>query len=250
MRKYTSELYKDIAWRKTAGGRLYTKLFNKPGFLGWLYTKTAHAPIYNCLSKEKDFFKGVNKETLILDIGGNVGTYFQDKKTGKRVKSAKYYTLDIDFYSKPRVQANILKLPIKDNCVDIIVCHAVLEHISEPWKAIDEMHRILKKNGFMYFVVPFINRIHGAPHDYFRFTYDGVKHLLKEFNKRIILVDGGYFSSLGILIFLPTHWLDAFLGLGFLLRILMWPIMWLLVQLDRFDKYHLAATSYYGIAVK
>jgi ubiquinone/menaquinone biosynthesis C-methylase UbiE len=46
------------------------------------------------------------------------------------------------------------KLPLKNESVDYVVANAILEHIPDEQKAIDEWKRILKKNGRMHVTVP------------------------------------------------------------------------------------------------
>ncbi len=244
--KYDSKIYKGVAWRKTIPGKVYEKLSNSKTAIGSLYRKTFHAPIYKLLDKEGLYLK--NAQGLILDIGGNIGSF--DKKTMKRLNAQKYFRIDIDAEAKPDIVGDAHKLPLKNGSVDMIMCKSVLEHLREPWSAVKDMHRVLKKNGKLYFFVPFMNRIHAAPNDYYRFTKDGVIYLLRDFEKSEVNASGGFFSTLLNQIFVLTYWLDMFLLLGFLLRIIMWPFAYLLVQLDMFDKYKLTATFYYGIAIK
>jgi SAM-dependent methyltransferase len=244
--RYTSKLYKEVAWRKTLAGRFYEKLINSKTIMGSAYRKTFHAPIYNLLKKEGAYLR--KAKGFILDIGGNIGSF--DKKTMKGLKRQKYFRIDIDAEAKPNIVGDAHMLPLKDQSVDMIICKSLLEHLKEPWTAVREMHRVLKKNGKLYFFVPFMNRIHAAPNDYYRFTKQGMKYLLRDFKKTEINTSGGFFSTMFNLIFLLTYWLDTFLLLGFLMRIVMWPFAWIIVQLDVLDKYKLAATFYYGLAVK
>ncbi|SIR41200.1 Methyltransferase domain-containing protein [Bosea sp. TND4EK4] len=65
-------------------------------------------------------------------------------------------------------------LPIDDGSVDTVFCCSVLEHIPEPWLAFAELKRIMRPGGHIILSVPFIYYLHGAPHDYFRFTRHGV----------------------------------------------------------------------------
>jgi SAM-dependent methyltransferase len=83
--------------------------------------------------------------------------------------------------------------PVKSNSYDSLFCHSVLEHTPEPWKAFDEFHRILKKNGVLLISVPFIFYVHGAPYDFFRFTKYGMVQLAEKagFKVEKLVLSGG-----------------------------------------------------------
>ncbi len=56
--------------------------------------------------------------------------------------------------SSPRVQfliADSLVLPFHDNSMDVIVCNHVYEHVPVADQMMDEVHRVLKEDGFCYF---------------------------------------------------------------------------------------------------
>ena len=74
-------------------------------------------------------------------------------------------------------------LPFRDNTFDIAICSAVLEHVKEPQLIIHEMYRILKPGGKVYITVPFLQPYHAAPEDYQRWTLNGLKDLMKEFEE-------------------------------------------------------------------
>lgn len=61
-------------------------------------------------------------------------------------------------------------LPIPNQEFDTIILSEVLEHIAEPELLWREMERILKPGGKILLGVPFLYKIHEAPHDYFRYT--------------------------------------------------------------------------------
>lgn len=72
-------------------------------------------------------------------------------------------------------------LPFPDGSFDILVTTKyILEHISEPEKALKEFCRVLRPGGEAFIVVPFIRRQHQKPYDYFRYTEFGIAHILKK----------------------------------------------------------------------
>jgi len=74
-------------------------------------------------------------------------------KRFKKLKNLDYITADL-FAPNVDVKADILNLPFANNSFDIIFCNHVLEHIIDDKKAMQELYRVLKPNGFGIFQVP------------------------------------------------------------------------------------------------
>jgi len=68
--------------------------------------------------------------------------------SGAKRFALKVYNLDLFFEVEIDIQGDLLNLPIKDETVDTIVCTGVLEHVSDPNKAVDEIYKILKFRFF------------------------------------------------------------------------------------------------------
>lgn len=74
-------------------------------------------------------------------------------KRFKQLKNLDYITADL--YSPiVDVKADICNLPFKNNEFDVVLCNHVLEHIEDDKKAMSELYRVLKPNGFGIFQVP------------------------------------------------------------------------------------------------
>jgi len=119
------------------------------------------------------------KGALVLDIAPQIheGAKMFFKKSIVK-------TLDIDPKSNSTFILDITKnnsKVIKSNHFDIVVCTEVLEHTIHPFKAVDEIYRILKTGGVAIITTPFNFRIHGPLPDCWRFTRFGLKILFKEF---------------------------------------------------------------------
>jgi SAM-dependent methyltransferase len=97
--------------------------------------------------------------------------------------SAKSFTSSETLESRRKVDLilDVRKMDLPDECYDCIFCCGVLEHIDELHSALNEMYRVLKKGGYLIVGFPFWQRIHKAPSDYWRFTEDGARHLLKDY---------------------------------------------------------------------
>jgi len=148
---------------------------------------------WNKFFKEK-ITKIFKEKEQIIDIGGGLRI---DKNKNNRfnknnlfitklIKNKRQYLIldKVSDYNSDIV-GDIHNLPFEDNSVESIICIAVLEHVEKPWQAIDEMYRVLKPGGYLYIYVPFLYYYHpmkGYYKDYYRFTKNGLKYLLKDFS--------------------------------------------------------------------
>lgn len=71
----------------------------------------------------------------------------------RKQKNLDYITADLESPIAD-VKADICDLPFEDNSFDVIFCNHVLEHIPDDTKAMQELFRVLKKNGFGIFQIP------------------------------------------------------------------------------------------------
>jgi SAM-dependent methyltransferase len=89
-------------------------------------------------------------------------------------------TLDIDPSAGADYVADITQanMAIPDETFDYVLCTEVLEHTLQPFRAVREIHRLLKMGGLLFASVPFNFRIHGPLPDCWRFTEHGLRALL------------------------------------------------------------------------
>lgn len=136
-------------------------------------------------------------------------------------------------------QVSMLDLPFPDEHFDAVVSDQVLEHVEgRPDAAVRESLRVVKPGGLILHTTCFINPIHGRPHDYWRFTPEGLAVLVPPGAKIIDL--GGWgnplvwgFAALGLLDqpipharAHPAHWLA-------MKNDPLWPIVtWVLARKD------------------
>jgi SAM-dependent methyltransferase len=140
-----------------------------------------------------DFIQSVNfclnnKTNLkIIDIGcGNKPYQFLFKN-----KFKEYIGVDIVKTEKVDIVASAENLPFEDNYFDVAVSTQSLEHTKDYVSAINETHRVIKQGGVVFFSLPGVWEIHGAPHDYWRFTNYGLKEAFKKFREVKIINNGG-----------------------------------------------------------
>jgi SAM-dependent methyltransferase len=101
-------------------------------------------------------------------------------------------------YSGLDAIADLLALPFANECFDACISIVTLEHVREPATVLKEIARATKDGGRLLLVVPQDWEIHQAPHDYFRFTRHGIRHLLEAagFTEIRIQAGGGFFRLL------------------------------------------------------
>lgn len=71
-------------------------------------------------------------------------------------------------------------IPLGDESVDTVLNTQVLEHVPDPSAALREFHRVLRTGGCLILSAPQYYEMHEVPHDYYRFTEFGLRHLLAQ----------------------------------------------------------------------
>ena len=120
-----------------------------------------------------DLAKNVASDGVILDVGGGI----------RQLGDERYVNVEYSKYPQPHVFADAENLPFKDNCVDLVLCQGMLEHVSNPFKVAEEIYRILKPNGYVYADMAFMQPVHSQPYHYFNATLWGMESLFKKFRK-------------------------------------------------------------------
>jgi SAM-dependent methyltransferase len=87
---------------------------------------------------------------------------------------------------------------ITDASIGVVLNMESLEHIAYPQRAIDEMYRVLKHDGFLILTTVMHFKVHRAPRDYWRFAPDGLELLLKRFKIVDCTMEGGFKRPKGI----------------------------------------------------
>ena len=90
-----------------------------------------------------------------------------------------YINVDLFPLLGVNVLCNAEALPFRSDLFQRIECDAVLEHTINPWQVIAEIHRCLTPGGSVHIVVPFCHPFHEYPRDYYRFSPDGLRELVR-----------------------------------------------------------------------
>ena len=87
-----------------------------------------------------------------------------------------------DLTASPGVEAVDINapLPFPDASFDAVLLFNALYAVEEPEALAREVHRVLKKAGVWYLASPFVANEMPEPHDYMRFTAEGLERLMKK----------------------------------------------------------------------
>jgi SAM-dependent methyltransferase len=135
--------------------------------------------IWEAVKKTAPQFKG-----HLLDIGCGRMPYkkfllennFISQYTGLDIETALIYEEGI----KPDFTWDGITMPFADNTFDTLMATEVLEHCPEPKQTIQEMKRVLKPGGIIFFTVPYLWYLHEVPHDHYRYTPFALQRILQE----------------------------------------------------------------------
>jgi len=109
---------------------------------------------------------------IILNVGG-----------GPTRERPQFTNLNISNFPNVDVVGDAHMLPVLSNSVAGVVCCAVLEHVREPIRCVNEMLRVLMPGGHVYIEIPFMQHFHGYPDDYQRWTLHGLRYLMRMFQE-------------------------------------------------------------------
>jgi ubiquinone/menaquinone biosynthesis C-methylase UbiE len=120
----------------------------------------------------------------LLDVGCGRKPYRQFLLDNKYI--TQYTGLDIetaivyDDSVKPDYTWDGHNMPFDDNSFNTLMATEVLEHCPDPKQVINEMKRVLKPGGLLFFTVPFLWNLHEVPHDEYRYTPFALQRIFKE----------------------------------------------------------------------
>jgi uncharacterized protein YbaR (Trm112 family)/SAM-dependent methyltransferase len=108
---------------------------------------------------------------IILDIGaGNMA-----------VNLPNVIRMDVTLTPYVEVVGDAHALPFLPESIDYILSLAVVEHLRQPFVAVQEMYDTLRNGGYVYGDCNFVFHYHGYPHHYFNATQQGMEQVFAPF---------------------------------------------------------------------
>jgi len=122
-----------------------------------------------------------SKSPRVLILGGSI----QGRCMEPLLERGEIELVDSDVAFGPRTKlvCDAHDIPFADKSFDGVVAQAVLEHVADPYRCVDEIHRVLKDDGLVYAETPFMQQMHGAPYDYTRFSIQGYRRLFRRYEE-------------------------------------------------------------------
>jgi SAM-dependent methyltransferase len=140
-------------------------------------------------SKFVDFLLKQDSKPKVLVLGGCI--------IGRGLKnilsnpSIQFTETDVLFGPRTALICDAHDIPFDDGVFDGVIIQAVLEHVVDPYRCIEEIHRVLKENGIVYAETAFMQQLHGTKYDFTRFTHLGHRRLFKKFEEICSGAEGG-----------------------------------------------------------
>jgi len=163
----------------------------------------------------------------VLDIGSgyeNWSSFFKN--------SSQYDTVDLREDVGATYVGDFFTMSIP-NKYDLIIGTELLEHIPTPHLFFERVNSLLNENGRLLISFPFLFKVHADPDDYFRYTFQGIKSLSKDYfeieksinhgNKLQLIwetfVDGKFMIPLKLLnfIFAKIDYKNKYFPLGYVM---------------------------------
>lgn len=122
----------------------------------------------------------------LLDVGcGNKPfLHMFEKKinnyVGIEMPSTRHINREIDVFASGQ------NIPFKSSVFDTILTTSVLEHVQQPQKMFDEMHRVLRKGSYLILTTPCQYGLHEQPYDFFRYTKYSLRMMAEKSGFKVV----------------------------------------------------------------
>lgn len=162
---------------------------------GWerLYPSLRN-PNWLVLRKRREVFtkwlqSSARANAVVLDVGGRIQPY------RPLIEGASLYVaLDLVVTPAVNVVSDAARMPIRGDCIDLVLCTQMLEYASDPRQVIREIRRVLKPGGFLVLSAPAVFP-QDSDHDCWRFLPGALRELLMDFSSVDLAAEGSSLSG-------------------------------------------------------
>jgi uncharacterized protein YbaR (Trm112 family)/SAM-dependent methyltransferase len=120
-------------------------------------------------------------QARVLVIGGSIlGQGMASIATNPEIELIES---DVSFGPRTMLICDAHDQPFRDGYFDGVIIQAVLEHVVDPVRCVEEIYRVLKMGGIVYSDTPFMQQVHGRQYDFTRFTRLGHRRLFRHFSE-------------------------------------------------------------------
>ncbi|MGH9512479.1 MAG: methyltransferase domain-containing protein [Terriglobales bacterium] len=167
--------------RKEGKRRLYPSLANP----NWLVLRKRRQVFANWLKRLNQ------KDLVVLDVGGRIQPY----RPLVADVASRYISVDLGVTPLVDVVGDAARLPVRDACVNIVLCTQVLEYVPEPKQVIAEIHRVLRPTGFVLLSAPAVFP-QDSEREYWRFLPRALTELFKDFASVDLVAEGSTLTGI------------------------------------------------------
>lgn len=137
-------------------------------------TRTNYAAFARLLKE-----RSISPKVLVLG-GSIVGVGMRDFLSDPAIA---FVETDVALGPRTMLICDAHDIPFPDGIFDGVVVQAVLEHVADPYRCVEEIHRVLGENGLVYAETPFMQQVHMGRYDFTRFTHLGHRRLFRKFTE-------------------------------------------------------------------
>lgn len=116
----------------------------------------------------------------ILDFGCGSGPYRNLLTTAGRYVGLEYDSPENRRWKRADIFYDGVTIPLETASMDGVLSTQTLEHVPNPERIVAEWARVLRPGGLLLLTVPFMWPEHEMPHDFQRYTTNGLAALLEK----------------------------------------------------------------------